>query len=130
MHTEKQYETYENVDPIGNTRSMLTGIVIGSLIGAGTVLLLAPQSGDKTRAEVQQGARELRDKTRETVNETVTQVKTKATQLKSDVKNKADDLQKQGRDILADQLDKVSDAAIAGKKALKEEPNTNFAINN
>ena len=33
---------------------IMAGMVIGGLAGAGTALLFAPQSGQKTRAEIQQ----------------------------------------------------------------------------
>ena len=100
-------------------RSLLTGLFVGSLIGAGTILLLAPQPGAQTRAEVRDGAIHLRDRTKEVVNDTVTQVKSRANQIKADVQIKAEDLQHQGKEILVQQLDRVAHAAEAGKKAIQ-----------
>ena len=102
-----------------HARSILTGIVVGGLVGAGTMLLLAPQSGERTRSEVRNGAVNLRDHTNEVVKDTVTQVKSKANQIKADVQTKAEDLQHQGKDLIAKQLDRVSQAAEAGKKAIQ-----------
>lgn len=104
--------------PARSALSMLTGLVVGGLVGAGTMLLFAPQPGAKTRAEVQQGAIHLRDQTSETVKDTVTQVKSKANQIKADVQIKVGDLQHQGQDLIVRQLDRVAHAAEAGKKAI------------
>ncbi len=117
MDTKAQ-ET-KHTQPAGNTLSMLTGLVVGGLVGAGTMLLLAPQPGEKTRAELKEGVSELRQRTAETVNDTLAQVKTRANQVKSEVQIKAQDLQHQGQDLLVRQLDHVSQAAEAGKKVLQ-----------
>jgi gas vesicle protein len=106
-------------DHPSRTRSLFTGLFFGSLIGAGTVLLLAPQPGVQTRAEIRQGAVHLRDRTTETVKDKVTQVKAKANQIKADVQYKAEDLQHQGKDLLVRQLDRVAHAAEAGKQAIQ-----------
>ncbi len=99
--------------------SLLAGLMIGGLVGAGTMLLLAPQSGRQTRQEIQDGARDLRDRTTDTVMGAVSDARTRAQQLASDMRGRADDLQNQGKDIAMEQLDRVASAAQAGKKAIK-----------
>ena len=84
---------YEYTEETSNTKSVLAGLVIGGLVGAGAALLFAPQAGEKTRTELQQGALELRDRTQETVKETITQAKSKANQIKADVQIKAGEIQ-------------------------------------
>lgn len=122
MNTKNQELEY--VEQPNHARSVLTGLVVGGLVGAGTMLLLAPQSGARTRAEVREGAIHLRDHTSEAVKEKVTQVKSKADQIKTDIQLKAEDLQHQGQDLLVKQLDRVSQAAEAGKKALQNNRST------
>ena len=116
MNTKKQ--KFEHAKQVGNTISVLTGLVIGSLVGAGTMLLMAPQPGKKTRAELQGRALELRKQTDTTMKATIKQVKSKANQLKADMQIKAKNLGHQGQDLLAKQLDHVSHAADAGRKAI------------
>jgi gas vesicle protein len=87
------------------------------------MLLMAPQTGEKTRAELQVGALELRDRTATTMKDTMTQVKSKASRIKADVQIKAQDLGHQGQDLLVRQLEHVSHAAEAGKKALQGSAN-------
>src|SRR5262245_14980138 len=103
----------------GNAKSLLTGLIVGGLVGAGTMLLLAPQPGAKTRAEVREGAIHMRDRASEKVKDTVTQVKSKADQIKSDVQVKASDLQHQGKDLISKQLDRIVEMAESGKKAIQ-----------
>jgi len=43
--------------------AFLIGFVVGGVAGAVTALLLAPQSGEETRAMIKDRAIELRDKT-------------------------------------------------------------------
>jgi len=124
MHTKNQEIEYVEQQP-SHAKSLLTGLVVGGLVGAGTMLLLAPQPGVRTRAEVREGAVHLRDHTTDLVKEKVSQVKSKANQIKTDVQVKAEDLQNQGKDLLAKQLDRVSQAAEAGKKAIQNNRSTN-----
>ncbi|MFT3895313.1 MAG: YtxH domain-containing protein [Anaerolineales bacterium] len=83
------------------------------------MLLFAPKPGKETRAELQTGVLELRDRTAETVKDRITQVKTKAGQIKEDVQVKVQDLGHRGQDLLAKQLDHVAHAAENGKKAIQ-----------
>ena len=117
MNTKSQ--EFEHKEQSGNAMSVLIGMVIGAVVGAVTMLLFAPQPGEKTRAELQSGALKLRDRTVTTVKDTMTQVKSKANQIKADMQIKAQDLGHQGQDLLVRQLDHVSHAAEAGKKAIQ-----------
>ena len=120
MNTKENTNEYEYTEEKSHAKSIFTGLVIGGLVGAGTVLLFAPQAGEKTRSELQHGALELRDRTSETVKDTITQAKSKANQIKQEVQIKAGEIQHQGKDLIAKQLDRVEKAAVAGKKAIEE----------
>lgn len=102
------------------TRHVLTGIVVGGLIGATAMMLLAPRSGEEMRAEIKDKALDLRDRTTEGVKDTVSQVVSKAGHLKGGIKDKSQDLKHRGQDVLIEQLDRVSEAVEAAKKALQE----------
>lgn len=117
MNTNRQ--EFQQTEQSGRTLSVLTGLLIGGLVGAVTMLLYAPQPGKKTRAELQARALELRNLTAENMNRTITQVRTKANQIKADVQIKVQDLGHQGQDLLVRQLEHVSTAAEAGKKAIQ-----------
>ena len=77
----------------------------------------------KAMMKLQEGAMKLRDLTTTTVKDTLTQVKTKANQLKVEMQVKAQDLGHQGQELLVKQLENVSHAAEAGKKAIQGSDN-------
>jgi gas vesicle protein len=110
------YDTRQVTETMDATRHILTGIVVGGLIGATAMMLLTPRSGEEMRAEIKDKAMDLRDRTTETVKDTVSQVASKAGQLKG----KSQDLKHRGQDVLIEQLDRVSEAVEAAKKALKD----------
>ena len=106
------HENQEYQYPRNNTLNVLVGMLIGGLAGAATMLLLAPQSGKDTRTQIQNKAIELRDRTTEVVTDTIAQVRTNASKLTADLKDRS-------QAMAVEQLDNVSDAAQAGKKAIQ-----------
>lgn len=113
---DKQSDEHEtNVNHPG---SFLAGLLLGGLAGAGAMLLLAPQSGEKTRAQIQLKSMELRDQTAEAVEDAVAQTRVKARQITADVRAKAEELQHRGQDVLNEQKARVSAIVeAAGKPA-------------
>jgi gas vesicle protein len=105
-------ENQEYQSPANQTLGVLVGMLIGGLAGAATMLLLAPQSGKDTRTQIQNKAIELRDRTTEIVEDTIAQVRTNANKLTADLKDR-------NQALAVEQLDNVSDAAQAGKKAIQ-----------
>jgi gas vesicle protein len=99
--------------------SFLAGLLAGGLAGAGTMLMLAPQSGKKTRAQIQRKGIELRDQTTEAVEDAVAQAGTKARRITSDVHEQAEALQQRGQDMLDEQRKRLSAVVKAGKTAVQ-----------
>ena len=110
--------TYEH-DPVqmeqrgDGAKHILTGVLVGGLIGATAMLFLAPRSGEEMRAEVRDKAIELRHRTAESVKDTVSQVKSKAGSLTGSAKGQA-------QDMLVETLDRATEALEAAKKAIQE----------
>ena len=98
----------------------VAGLVMGGLIGSGAMLLLAPQSGKKTRATIQHEGLEIRDQVVETVEDVVGQVRDKAHQVASQAQEQSKDLQQRGRDILDEQKKAVSKAVESSKAAVHD----------
>ena len=122
----RQYEQDENGNPgvpkqSGGGAPAFVGFLVGGLIGAVSMLLLAPQSGRETREAVQAGASDLKDRATDQVQGVVSQAKSRAQQAASSARDKAMDLQNQGMSMAADQLDRVAKAAQSGKKAIKQQ---------
>jgi len=105
-------------DNVNDARGFLAGLLMGGMAGAGAMLLLAPQSGKRTRAKIQRQSLELRDQATETIEDAVAQARVKARQITADVHEQAEELQQHGRDMLDEQKERLSTAVEAGKKAV------------
>lgn len=99
--------------------TLLVGMLVGALAGAVTMLLLAPQSGKKTRMQIQEKGIELRDRTTELVEDTLAQVRSKANEITTGGREKFEELKQHGQELAVEQLEHVSEAARAGKKAIQ-----------
>jgi gas vesicle protein len=115
MDHENQEPEYRNDNILG----VLTGLLIGSVAGAMTMLLLAPQSGKRTRMQIQQKGIELRDRTADMVEDTIAQARLDGKKMSKEGQRKAKELLHQGQAMVAEQLEYVSDAVKAGKKAIQ-----------
>lgn len=102
-----------------NIAGVLTGVLIGGLAGAVTVLLLAPQSGEKTRKQIQEKGIELTGIATEMVDETLTQVRKNSKKFAKSGSLKAKELINQGQELVDRQLENVSEAVKSGQKAIK-----------
>ncbi|HLO32889.1 MAG TPA: YtxH domain-containing protein [Anaerolineales bacterium] len=101
-------------------KSVFTGFLVGSAVGAATALLFAPRSGEETRAEIRDKAVELRDRTTDTVKDTVSQAKSRASEIRDNVVDKAGELKERGKQTISHQLERVSHTADAGKEKVQE----------
>lgn len=93
-------------DNSGDLGSFLAGFLIGGLIGAGAALLMAPQSGEETRALIGEKSIELRDRAYETA---------------SDVQARAGELASQTAQTYEQQVQRIQAAVDAGKKPSKKD---------
>lgn len=109
--------THENVVSLAG--GFFAGFLIGGLAAAGTVLLLAPQSGKRTRAKIQQKSIELREQTTKAVEDTLKQAGVKARQIKSGVREGAKELEQRSQEVLAEQKEHWSTLVQAGKTAVQ-----------
>ena len=114
------YDTGQIQEFSDSTRHILTGILVGGLIGATAMLFLAPRSGEEMRADVRDKAIDLKDRTAETVKDRVSQVVSKASHLRGEARDRSQDLKQRGQDVLIEKLDRVSEAVEAVKKVLQE----------
>jgi gas vesicle protein len=105
-------------DKVRRASPVVTALVLGGLVGAGAMMLLAPQSGKETRSKIQHKTLELRDRAVGGVRGAVKQVTSRTNHLKDGVRERAEDLEHYSRDI-SEKLDAVADAAKKAKKAIR-----------
>src|SRR5258708_23922646 len=89
---EYRMESKNNETRKMNPLSVAAGLLIGSVAGALTMLLLAPQSGKETRKQVQEKGLELRDRTAAVVKEKVAQVRSSTDKFSQEGRQKAIEL--------------------------------------
>ena len=114
------YENQEYKHPASNNiLNLLMGLLIGGLTGAVTMLLLAPQSGKDSRIQLQKKGIELRNRATEMVEDTVAKVRMDGNKIAMGGRQKTKELLEQGQTLVVEQLDRVSEVALAGKKAIQ-----------
>jgi gas vesicle protein len=111
-------ENQEYKYPTNNILNVLVGMLVGGLAGAVTMLLLAPQSGKDTRTQIRNKSVELRDRTNDIVEDTLAQVRSSVDKIALDGREKIKALKQHGQELAVGQLEYVSEAAQAGKKAI------------
>ena len=115
MINENQVPEHHNNNVLG----VLAGLLIGCVAGAITMLLLAPQSGEDTRMQIQEKGIELRDRTTGIMDNAMAQVRLNRNKITLGGRKKAQELLQHGQTLVVEQLEHVSEAAQAGKKAIQ-----------
>ena len=113
---------HENQEPgthNHNILGVLGGMLVGGLAGALTMLLLAPQSGKRTRMQIQQKGIELRDRSTEMVDDGMVQVRLESKKFARIGRQKAKALIHHGQELVVGQFEYVAEAAEARKKAFQ-----------
>jgi gas vesicle protein len=111
------YSIREHENKTSTAWSFFAGALFGGLVGAVTMLLLAPQSGKKTIAQIQQKSIELRDQTSEAVEDVVAVAGNKARHISAGVRKQARELEQQSQAIFDDQKKRWTTLVEAGKSA-------------
>lgn len=96
----------------------LAGTLVGSLIGAGAMLLMAPQSGKKTRKQLWRRGQDMREQTTDSIEDGMKQVRAKARKVTTKIHKQAEELQQRGQDVLDQQRERLSSTVEASKTAV------------
>ena len=79
---------------------LLAGLLLGALAGAVVMLLLAPQSGEKTWSQMQKQGEKLQHQAAEGLDDAVTEAGDKAHQFTDSVQNGVGELQHQAKKLI------------------------------
>jgi gas vesicle protein len=123
---ENYDEESEHSEHYGHTiRGFIAGVLIGGLAGAGTMLLMAPQSGLRTRTQIRKTGMALRDQAMDGVEDAMDQARTTTQQITANVHKQADKMQEQaekiqqrGQHALDVQKERWAPVVEAGKTAV------------
>src|SRR5689334_11086112 len=94
--------------------------LIGLAVGAGIALLLAPQSGEETRAEIARRARDARDRARDFADDVQDQVSEKFNDARDSVTRRVDRA-KQAVDLKRRQVERAVEAGRAAASQARED---------
>lgn len=114
---ERKYSQAQAVDA-NNAWSFISGLFVGGLIGAGTMLMLAPQSGKKTRTQIHRKGLDIRDTATEGIEDVVEKVGDKARRIRASFQKEVKDLDHRGQDMFDEQKKRGITLVEAGKTAL------------
>lgn len=117
--THKNKRDTKNLNAFLAGLLFLAGTLLGGLVGAGVMLLTAPQSGKKTRKQLWRKGRNLRQQTAETIEGGVNQVREKAHEVTSSLHKQAEALQQRGQDVLDQQRERWSPVVDATQTAVQ-----------
>ncbi|MCE5259441.1 MAG: YtxH domain-containing protein [Chloroflexi bacterium] len=102
-----------------NVGGFFAGLLLGGLLGAGAMLLLAPQSGEKTRDLIQKGGKDLRDQVTDTVEDVVLPIHNKNRKVMTALGKQAKEIEESGDEAIKEQKEIVIDAVEAEKTAIR-----------
>jgi gas vesicle protein len=124
MHDYNDDDSNEHNGRNGHlAQGFLAGILVGGMVGTAATLLLAPQSGKKTRSKLRHAGEELRDQTVSSVEDVMAQARATGRHISAEVHKQAEDIQERGQAILDEQKERVATIVQAGKKVAKGSSN-------
>ena len=107
--------------------SFFTGFFVGALVGGAAALLLAPQSGEETRAQIRDKGIELKEKAETTYGEVISEIEDSTGELRTRLEGlsaKMDELIAQGKSEfqrLTRRGEAIGDAAAEAAADVAEE---------
>jgi gas vesicle protein len=103
----------------GDLGAFLAGFVIGGLVGAAAALIMAPQSGEATRAQIAQKGEELRRVSEQRLQEYREMAGTAVEDARTKVKDTTEQVQERARIVLDEGKAKVSGAVESGRSTVE-----------
>jgi len=112
------HQAHEHKNNVKQLGGFVAGLLAGGLAGAGAMLLLAPQSGKRTRTQIQRRSLELKDQAADAVDDAVAQTRDTSRRIRAGTRAKMKRFQHRAHVLLEEQKTRVSDAVEAGKRAV------------
>lgn len=119
-HTEDSldHQAQERRNIVNQLGGFVAGALFGGLAGAGAMLLLAPQSGKRTRTQIQRRGLEFKDQATDAVDDAVVQTRDRVHRIRTGARRNIGRLQHRAKLVLEEQTARVADVVEAGKHAV------------
>ncbi|MDK1028466.1 MAG: YtxH domain-containing protein [Anaerolineae bacterium] len=102
--------------------AFLVGFIVGGLTGAVVSLLMAPQTGEETRAIIKDKSIELRDRAQMTAEEALAKAEGIAVEYRARADELARDLRDRGSEVISTARAKSKETVESVKKAATRKP--------
>jgi gas vesicle protein len=97
MGTTTNHECGHLANGVGG---FVAGLLMGSLVGAGAMLLLAPKSGKETRDKIRQEGQDLQRHVTDTVDDAMAQARGTKHKITDNVRLHVEQMEQRAQDIL------------------------------
>jgi gas vesicle protein len=104
---------YESSDGV---KKLVTGLLLGALVGGVVMLFLAPASGKKTMAKLRKKTKKLYDEAYETVDDTMQVARHRLDKATAGVRKQAKELKGRGADLYDEQREHLAEVVERGRK--------------
>jgi gas vesicle protein len=104
--------------------AFVAGVLIGGLVGAATALLMAPQSGEETRALISEKSIELKDMAATTAEDAIARAEAAAAEARAyaeDLRVKAEEAIASIQKAQDEAVDEIEEAAEEAVEEIEEE---------
>ena len=110
------HHSYQQEHRGGNIGSFIAGAVVGGLVGAGIALLQAPQSGKRTREEIQQKVDEVRHQ----AEDVMSTAKEHGKEAADEISSHAQEVKKEAQSAMQTAKSEGREAAEEAKQTMRE----------
>jgi gas vesicle protein len=108
----------------------VAGLLVGGLVGALSMLLGAPQSGERTRKQIRRKAMALREQVSDNAEEALEKAEDsldealgRVRKLRHTAMDRVDEVQQRGQEIVGERVDRVKAVVDAGKGLVRRPAN-------
>ena len=113
------HQAHEHGSVVNQVGGFVAGVLLGGLAGAGAMLLLAPQSGKRTRTQIQRRGVELKNQATDAMDDAMVQTRDQVRRIRTGTRRNMGRLQHHAKLVLEEQTARVADAVEAGKHAVQ-----------
>ncbi len=113
------HQVYGHKNNINLLGGFAAGLMLGGMVGAATMLFLAPQSGKRTRAQIQRRGAELKDQATDAIDDAVAETRDRVHRIGTRAQRNMGRLQHRAKVVLEEQTARAADVVEAGKRAVR-----------
>lgn len=100
-------------------KKLVTGLLVGALVGGVVMLFLAPESGKKTMAKLRKKTKKLYSEAYDTVDDKMQLARHKLDKATAGVRKQAKEIKSRGEHLYDEQREHLEEAVARGRKRIR-----------